>query len=66
MHPMVRTANARINGFGSWESYTFGQTAVQPSAVSRHLDKGIDGHDGQVRLRFGVVNKVEIDEFLQF
>jgi hypothetical protein len=82
MHPMVRTASARISGLGSCEScrrecrrqtrYNVRARArdwlrryAELCAKESNLDEGVDGHDGEVRLCFGVVDAVQVHELLQ-
>jgi hypothetical protein len=42
-----------------------GKGADQRVGVRAVLDEGVDGHDGKVGLRLGVVHEVQIDELLE-
>lgn len=58
-----------MRGFGSsvscQQEISGGLTSLQ-GWTRAHLDKGVDGKDNELRLGFGVVHEVEVDELLLF
>ena len=74
MQPMVRTAKALIKGFGSSQSFIkkFFSNFYKFFSIQYflfeliYLNECINGHDGHVRLRFGVIHQVEVNQLFEF
>lgn len=41
-------------------------TNIKCNCNNTNLNKSVDRHNGHIRLRFGIVHQIQIDQFLQF